>query len=277
MKLSYGIPKIDNISLEKFDYYIKSLSEMGYEGVEFSLCHPKRLNQESLKEILEKYKIEVSGLRSGGILSDAEGSKLRFSSPDPEIRAATVERMKEVIDFAAFLNCPVLMGNIQGELGSGETLEQAQVYIIECMCESANYAEKYNVKILLEPINHFQISYHNTVREMMSLLDRVNEKVSNKVLILLDVYHMWSDESSVSAAIVRARGRFAHVHFGGIRREVPGSGCMDFPEYIKILDALDYDGWVAMEVFYTEDLFETTARLSYGYVKPLMDTVKLAK
>lgn len=277
MKLAYGIPLLDRMSMDKFEYYIRLLSEIGYSGAEFAVCHPERLNHAEIKLILKKYKMEVSGLRSGGIQLDSDGIDIRFSNPDENIRAIALERMKNVIDFAAILNCSVLMGRIQGVLSIGETLEGAEDLIIKCIRECADYAEKLNVNIMLEPINHFEFKYHNTTREMMKFVDKINEKIENKISLLLDIYHMWTDESSVSAALVYARDQIGHIHFTGIRREIPCSGCMDYPEYIKILEALDYKGYIAMEVFYPEESFENTARVSYNYIKSLIDAAKLAK
>ena len=47
MKLSYGIPLIDNLSLEELEHYLALLQEIGYEGVECSVCRAALLKAAS--------------------------------------------------------------------------------------------------------------------------------------------------------------------------------------------------------------------------------------
>ena len=91
MKLSYGIPLLDTLTPEKFEEYLILLKDIGYEGVEASVCNAAKIDRQMLKEKLDKHGMCFSGFRSGAVY-DMTGA--RFSSPDKAVRDKAVEMMK---------------------------------------------------------------------------------------------------------------------------------------------------------------------------------------
>ena len=59
MKLAYGLGMLDDMSLEEFEYAAKTVSEIGYDGLEPSVCSPATLDKEGIKAILDKYGLQV--------------------------------------------------------------------------------------------------------------------------------------------------------------------------------------------------------------------------
>ena len=49
MKLAYGLGMLDDMSLEEFEYAAKTVSEIGYDGLEPSVCSPATLDKEGIK------------------------------------------------------------------------------------------------------------------------------------------------------------------------------------------------------------------------------------
>ena len=278
MKLAYSIPNLDELSLEDLDRYLGILSAIGYDGAETSVCYGDKVDGEAVKKLLEKHNIKLSGLRSGAIYDKAG---LRFTSPDPEIRRKAVDTLKKLIDLAGFFGCDILLGRIQGLLEPGEDLAQAKKYIVDCLRESSEYAGKYGIYIHYEPINRFEMNYNHTTKEMIEFTKYINSGINHEVRLLMDVFHMMLEDFSIPGAFVRSRELIGHVHFADSTRDqtrgVPGSGAMNFKEYIDVLDAMGYNGWIAMEVGLQDPDYEWGAKTSFNYISTLIELCKRAQ
>ena len=271
MKLSYGIPLLDTLTAEEFEGYLRLLKEIGYEGVECSVCHAKEVDRQMLKEKLDTYGMKFSGFRSGAAY-DMTGA--RFSSPDAAVRRQAVKLMKDVVDLCAEFDCPILMGRIQGLLEPGETAETAKEWIWECMREVAAYAGRTGTVIAYEPINRFEMDYNHTTKEMVAFVQKINEGLTHKVGLLMDIYHMALEDNSIAAAFIRSQGLIAHVHFRDSNNGVPGTGTIDFADAVKVLEAMGYEGWIALEVDFNFCDYTQGARDSMRYLKPMIEAAK---
>lgn len=270
-KLSYGIPKLDGMPIDRLEYYARTVSELGYEGIECDVSDAAKLDWRKIEQVLDRYDLKLSGLRSGGI---EKVTNFRFSHPDAENRKNAVIRMNQLLDMGGYFKCPVLLGRLQGigSLGPGESVGQAKEWIAECVRACSTHAEQLDTYIAYEPMNHYQIDYNNTTREMIEYVNYINEPLAKKVTLLMDVFHMWYEDSSVTASFIRANeaGLLGHVHISGNRHGLPSEGCMDYPDYIKVLEALHYDKWAALEVHNYGDEWADCAKASMDYLRPLI-------
>ena len=145
IKLAYGLQMLDDMSLAEFENCAKIVSEIGYDGLEPSVCSPTTLPKEEIKAILDRYNLKFSGLRSGG-LYDRQGA--RFSNPDPAERQRAVRLMKEMIDLCGYFGCDLNFGRVQGWIPEGESIETGKKYIAECVAECSDYCAQYNINFL---------------------------------------------------------------------------------------------------------------------------------
>ncbi len=268
MKLAYGLPLIDTLALADLDNYLQILSSIGYEGAEPSVCYAAGVRRDEIAGLLERSGMKISGLRSGGVY-DVGG--VRFSSPDPAARKKAVQMIKDIADLCAFFDCSLLLGRVQGWLEKGEDLDTAKKYITECMRECSDYAGESGVYISYEPINRFEMNYNHTTKEMVKFINNINSEIRNDVRLLMDVYHMMLEDNSIPAAFVRSRDLIGHVHFSDSNRGVPGTGTIDFAEAVKVLEAMEYRGWIALEVGMEFCDYREGAAASYNYLKPMID------
>lgn len=270
MKLSFAIPKdLDAMTLEEFDGYVSGVAAMGYQAVEPLINDPSLVDQEGVKRILQTYQINISGLRSGPIYVK---NGWRLSSPDPSNRAKAIQRLKDVITLAAAFHTNVMVGLMQGHLEAGETLAQAEERITDALRECSEFAGPCGVTIMYEAVNRFELEYHNTTQQMIEMLERINMSISHPVKLLPDVYHMHLEDPSVPSALIRSIPYMGHVHFADSNRCVPGSGSIDFVEVVKDLKAMDYDGYVAIEVNPIPSILESAQR-SIDYLRPIIERV----
>lgn len=267
-KLSFAIPMpLDEISVADFEKYVSETAKMGYAAVEPLINDPAKVDFEAMNAVLQRYNMKISGLRSGSVYA-ANG--WRLSSPDKANRDAAIKRLNEIVELAGKFETSIMVGLIQGHLGEGETLEQAEQWICEGLAEVNRCAAKHNVTIQFEPVNRFELEYHNTVESIIECLHRINDGVSHPVKLLSDVYHMHLGDPSVPSALIRSMPYMGHVHFADSTRCAPGTGCIDFAEVIKDLVAMDYEGYAAVEVTAIPSIL-ASAQQSIDYLQPIMD------
>ena len=270
MKLSFAIPlDLDAMSLKEFEKYTTGAAALGYEAVEPLINDPAGVDADGVLNILKRCGMKISGLRSGSIYMK---NGWRLSSPDADNRAKAIARLKEVIVLASRFQTNVMVGLMQGHLGEGETLEQAETLIVDALHECSEFAGPYGVTILFEAVNRFELEYHNTTEQMIAMLKRINKDISHPVKLLPDVYHMHLGDPSVPSALIRSMPYMGHVHFADSTRCAPGTGCIDFVEVIKDLKAMDYEGYAAVEVTPVPSILDS-ARESMEYLKPIIEKV----
>ena len=268
IKLAYGLGMLDDMSLEEFEAAAKAVSEIGYDGLEPSVCSPATIDKEAIKAILDKYGLKFSGLRSGGLY---DRQHVRFSDPREEGRRRAVALMKEMIDLAGYFQCDVLFGRVQGWIPEDEDIETGKQYIAQCVKECTEYCAKYGINFDYEPINRYDMNYNHTTRETMEFVQKINEGVEHKVLLLMDIYHSFLEDYQIGAAFVRSGELCGHVHFRDSNGGVPGTGIIDFKEVICILEAMGYDKWIAFEVGADFCDYEQGAADTYRFIKPILD------
>ena len=270
MKLSFAIPKeLDALSLGEFEEFVAETSAMGYVAVEPLINDPKVVDVRAINDILDKYQMKISGLRTGSIYHK---NGWRLSSPDQENRGNAVARLKEVIVLASALQSNIMVGLMQGHLTTDERLEQAKELIIQGLRECTQFAAPYGVTIMLEAVNRFELAYHNTTAQLIDLLGRINRDLTHPVRLLLDVYHMHLEDPSIPSAFIRGMPYLGHVHFSDSNRCAPGSGGIDFVEAIKDLQAMDYRGYVTVEIHAIPSILGSAER-SMNYLKPIIEAV----
>lgn len=270
MKLSYATPQIDALDHAEATEMLRKIGDMGYEAVEYMINDPHKVDRAFFDDLHGKNNLKVSGLRTGSIYA-CEG--WRLSNPDADVRAKAVARLKEVILLAEHFRTNIMLGLMQGHLDPGEQLPQAKQYIIDCLRECAIFAGEHGVTIMYEAVNRFELEYNNTTDDMIWMLDRINDGLPHPVKLLLDVYHMHLEDPSIAYAFVRGMRYMGHVHFSDSNRCAPGMGSIDFVDAVKILSAMDYQGYIGVEVLPKPD-FYIAAQRSIDYLKPILASVR---
>ncbi|HKI88988.1 MAG TPA: sugar phosphate isomerase/epimerase family protein [Draconibacterium sp.] len=250
MKLSFTVatPDVNDAGIlalrGDLEKNLKSLSEYGYHGVEFMIRDVNQLSVEKIKRICDDNSLDISAVSSGQLAFE---DNLVISSPETKIREMTIERMKETIDFTQALGCSIVnVGTIRGQLPSDpEKSKEADRVAAESMRQILDYAEDSKIIIAFEPQCRYVVNWHNTLKDTFGWMQKIN---GQNFKILFDVYHTMIEENSIIASIIKYLEDIAHIQFSDSNRLWPGAGMMDFPEIIRVLKALDYSGYVSVEV-----------------------------
>ncbi|MGB6582608.1 MAG: sugar phosphate isomerase/epimerase family protein [Streptosporangiaceae bacterium] len=221
---------------------LERLKQIGYDGVELPI-----FDLDQAQWALWARRLDDLGLqRTANTVIAAEHNPL---SPEPVVREAAYQHMRQVIDCCAVVGSSVLCGPHQVALGvftgRGATDEERQ-RCVEHLRRIAEYAAEAGVVLAEEVVNRFELYHLNTLDQAIACIDEVDHP---NCRIHLDTFHAHIEEKDPAAAIRRAGSRIAHVHISENDRGVPGTGSVAWDGTFAALHDIGYDGWLTVEAF----------------------------
>jgi len=256
MKLSFVIQYQGSEELKR---YAELMNSLGYDGVELGIKDPKSINIEEIGDILTKNNLQLIAQGTGRAFTE---DRISLASEDGDIRDASVKRLKSHIDLASNFSSFVIVGLIRGNIRN----ETEKNYVKDALIEVCDYAKTRDVRILLEPINRYEINWINTVEEAYNFileLDREN------IGLLIDTFHMNIEEPSIASAIFKVRRLIWHIHIADSNRLAPGWGHIDFKDIFRILDSFGYQGFISSELINKPSIEEAIIQ-TVRYVKSII-------
>ncbi|MGC8970732.1 MAG: TIM barrel protein [bacterium] len=240
-KVSFVIP-YEN--LEKLERYADIISSLGYHGVELGIKDPGLVDAKELKAIVSKFNLIIPALGTGRAFTE-EGISL--SNKDSRIRETSIERLKAHIDLAIETSSMVIVGLIRGNVYDEEGIN----YFKSALKDTCQYGREKGVKILLEPINRYEVNWLNTIDDTYNFIKDLD---IDNLGLLIDTFHMNIEEPSIVSSIFRFRDLIWHVHIADSNRLYPGAGHIDFKDIFRVLSAIGYDGFVSAELINKPDV-----------------------
>jgi len=245
-----------------FEANVAKIASWGYDGVELAVRDPKLVNAGQLERVISEQGLSVPAIGTGQAWGE-EG--LSFTSNDPAVRAAAIERISSHIPLAAHLDAIVILGLIRGVTPKGQTHEQSMEYLVEAIQECAVAAEGSCVRFALEPMNRYETDLIHTAAEGMELIERVGK---DNFGLLLDTFHMNIEEADIGDSIRACGDRIFHFHVADSNRWYPGAGHLDFGAILDDLEGTGYQGFVSGEFMPLPDA-DTAARNGVDYLRAL--------
>lgn len=229
--------------LGELDRRMARLAALGYEGIELSAWHPLPYPVAEVAALARRRGLPVVSMLTGWSYA-REG--LCLSSPDAEVRDRAVARLGDYVEQAAALGSLLVVGLMQGLRSDEPDAAVAGERIAECLGRAARVASARGVKLVLEPVNHLQVGFHNSAAEAAALLDRVG---SPALQLMIDTFHMNIEERSVVNATREFAARARHVHLCETTGGPPGTGHLDVAGVLGALHEAGYGGWVSAKVY----------------------------
>jgi sugar phosphate isomerase/epimerase len=124
------------------------------------------------------------------------------------------------------------------------TPQEDRAILVDALGELGRHAETEGVTLYLEPLNRYEDHMVNRLADGVSLLEEVDLA---SVRLGADTYHMNIEEADPAAALERAGPWIGHVQVSDSNRLEPGAGHVDWPAICASLEAIRYDGPVALE------------------------------
>ena len=129
---------------------------------------------------------------------------------------------------------------------------------------AATELKKANLKLLIEPINTFDIPsfFLTSTKQAIDILDEVG---ADNAYLQYDIYHAQRMEGELSITIQQHLHRIAHIQLAdNPGSNEPGTGEINYAYLFKLLDRIGYQGWIGCEY---KPL--TTTEAGLGWIKQL--------
>ena len=253
----------DNLTLAK---------NAGFEGVELALNAEGELSMNSTEKELLQIKNTATDLGlelyslSCGLCWD-----YRLSDDDEKLREKAKDMIKKQLDTAKILGADTILV-IPGAVNVEFSFPEKKVAYDVCyeralngLNELKSYAESLKVNIALENVwNKFLIS----PMEMRDFIDKVGNEFVGSYLDVGNTLYMSYPEDWVrilGKRIKKVRFKDYRIQAGGLHGFVDLlAGDVNYPEVIKALNEIGYDGWVSAEMipnykYHTEAIIYNTS------------------
>ncbi len=247
-----------------FESSIFKASEYGYHGVELALKSTSDVNPDNLSKWLKKNNIEVSCINTGQVFADLG---LYFTNPDLEIRRKVIDVFRRFIHLAENFGGFVNVGRARGFIADNQSKREAEkicINTIQCICD---IGEKYNVSIIIEPINRYETNFINSLDEGTEFLSKIN---ASNVGLMADVFHMNIEDDRIGDSLIRNAKMIHYIHLADSNRKAPGQGHIDFDEVFKGLKKAGFNGWGSVEVLPKPDP-DIAARQAAEFILPMIE------
>lgn len=248
LAVKYGMIKHDGSIEDKFNL----IKKLGLQGVEVD--SPSGLNKAEAKAAAEKTGIVIHGV------IDSVHWRDTLSSSDTGVRAKGLAALNGAIEDAAFFGCDTVLlvpGVVKDDVTFEQCYERSQAEIKKAL----PLAEKHKVKICVETV------WNNFITKPEHLISFVDDLKSPWVGAYFDCSNMLKYGVSSAEWIRKLGKRLVKFDFKGYSHKNSwckiGEGDEDWPEVLKALGEIGYDGWATSEVAGggEKELADITARM----------------
>jgi len=258
-------------------YAIKSISEIGYDGIEIVLDIPHAFlpllesDLENIQECLKKCKIKVTNLNANTVAgwydtqTDVEKFEPSLSNKNEKLRIWRISYTKKAIDLASKLNAP----NISITSGISNNLyENSITNFKQSLEEISNYAEKKNIRLAIEYEPGLLIGKADDVFSIT--------KEFTNVGLNLDTCHAAVLGEDISKIIEKFGKKIFHTHISDCKNQkhfhlIPGKGTVDFETMYHSLLKTGYSGFLTAELYTYSTEPETAAKETITHLKNLIN------
>ena len=224
------------------DVAVRQAAELGFEAFELFPPSIESIDGSKIDRLCQTHSIKLSTIGTGG---GAVTQGLTLIDQAPQIRERANDYVRDLIECAGDLGASAIIGSMQGRIGE-RPREEVLSRLGGTIAELAEYAQKWDRPLFLEPLNRYESDVFNTVEAVAQFANEFN--ISN-LLVLADLFHMNIEEAAIERAIRNHPAVIGHVHFVDSNRWVAGHGHSDLQSVAKALIEIGYNGYLAVEAF----------------------------
>jgi sugar phosphate isomerase/epimerase len=236
-----ALPSAFVVFRDRLERSIQKVAKLGYDGVELALLSTSQVDLPETKKLLKEYRLELPAISTGQIYADA---RIWLTHPEEPIRKKAIERLKNLVQLASEFGAMVNIGRVRGPLDE-KNPEASERRFIEAIRECGDFGKPLGVKIILEPVNRYEINFINSVPEGLEMLKKIGH---DNLYLMPDLFHMNIEDASIEANLKMAKDHLAYLHFADSNRLAPGDGHLDFPKIIHTLKDIGYTGFITLEI-----------------------------
>ncbi len=245
MKLGYstwGMPTIP------IDTAITHVAELGFDGIELTII-PRFTTELSTLDSAERKRITTL-LKQHNLALPAIAAHSSLLDTNPDAHAKNMWRLKGGVDLAIDLAQGDEIAAVNTTPGGKpEDWDTNKEFLVERVGELVEYGASRGVTIAMEPHIGAIIDTPEKVLELLELINSPYLKV-NFDISHFDIVGIPTEETVSALAPVSI-----HTHVKdqkGLAPDfeflIPGEGPFDYVEYLKLMEAHGYDGFITAEV-----------------------------
>ena len=246
MKFSYVLP--DPASYQNWTDFERDLTcakQAGYDAVELQIPDPEMFDEIRVRKSLEAAGLPMCAFQTGTTYA-TRGNCL--CTADESVRERTVKLLMSFVDLAARWRVVIVVGSLQGRFKDEPDRLVGEARIRESLRRVGEYALSKKVTVAFEPVNHGEISFHNTIETASAM---VRGMAQPGVQLMVDSFHMNIEEKDMLSPLDGVGDILAHVHLSETNRDVLGSGHWDTRRFLTRLRAIGYSGFCSIGVYNT--------------------------
>jgi hydroxypyruvate isomerase len=212
----------------------------GFEGVEYPFPYDHPISE--LRERLAEHDLTqvLLNLPPG----DWAGGE-RGIACHPDRQNEFREGVAQGIEYARGLGCTML--NCLAGITPPVSDELAFQTLVDNLRHAARELEAHGIRLLLEAINTRDIPgfYVNRIPRARAVCEAV---ASDNLWLQCDIYHLQVMEGDLAHTIEREFASIAHFQVAdNPGRHEPGSGEINYPFLLRLVEKLGYTGWIGCE------------------------------
>jgi len=252
--------------IERVFTYVKAL---GYDGIELApftlapyVTDIPASTRTRIRNTAEQVGLEIVGLH--WLLVGPEG--MHISHPDAEVRAKTAAYIEDLARFCSDVGGRVMIFGSPKQRSVIPPLsqDQARAYAVDTFRAALPVCAEKGVTLCMEPLSRVETDFCQTAAETSKLVDAVDHP---QFQMMLDVKAMTTETEDRPTLIRTYADRLRHFHANDASLNGPGWGDVDFKPIFDALKAIQYTGYVSVEVFNFEPGAEKIAESSLAYMK----------
>jgi hydroxypyruvate isomerase len=216
-------------------------AQAGFEAVEF--LFPYDFAAEDIRAKLKgnKLALVLHNLPAGDWAAGERGIACHPNRVD-EFRAGVAKAISyaKVLEVGQ-LNC------LAGKLPDGVSAQQAHAVFVENLRFAAGELKKAGLRLLIEPINTFDIPgfFLSRTDQALAILKEVG---ADNLFIQYDIYHAQRMEGEIATTLRDRLPQIGHLQLAdNPGRNEPGTGELNYAFLFKHIDAIGYTGWIGCE------------------------------
>jgi hydroxypyruvate isomerase len=223
--------------LERFE----AAAGAGFEAVEFLFPYAFPIDE-------IRSRLEVNGLQlvlhnlPAGQWDEGERGIACLPDRTGEFRTGVAEAIRYATGLGVSqLNCRA------GKRPAGVAEEVLRTTFVENLRYAANALKAAGLRLLIEPINTFDIPgfYLNRTEQAASILAEVG---ADNAFIQYDIYHAQRMEGELAATVQKYLPHIGHIQLAdNPGRNEPGTGEINYSFLFAHLDRIGYKGWIGCE------------------------------
>jgi D-psicose/D-tagatose/L-ribulose 3-epimerase len=213
----------------------------------FSVFEVTLVNLAAVDPVAIRRRAEATGMELYGTMGLSKDKGL--ATTDRATREQTLAFLKAAVETAREMGARHFGGMLYAVpgrfTGRGPTPDEVR-WLVEGLSEVAVFAQKFDVTILVEPVNRYETYLLNTAAQAQVVVDSIGQP---NVGLLLDTYHMNIEEQGIAATIRRHAKSLRHLHLNESDRGTLGRGNIDWVGLFAALKEIGYAGVGSIESF----------------------------